>query len=54
MVPDIGGKRLELVKELVPRVSLVAVLWNAANPYHALVFKATESAAHPLPAGRSY
>ena len=48
MVPDIGGKRLELVKELVPRVSLVAVLWNAANPYHALVFKATESAAKTL------
>jgi putative tryptophan/tyrosine transport system substrate-binding protein len=48
MVPDIGGKRLELVKELLLQVSRVAVLWNAANPYPALVFKATESAAETL------
>jgi putative ABC transport system substrate-binding protein len=45
MVPDIGGKRLELLKELVPRISRVAVLWNAANPYSAHVLRETESAA---------
>jgi putative ABC transport system substrate-binding protein len=39
------GKRLELLKELLPRMSRVAVLWNAANPYPALVFKETERAA---------
>src|SRR5262245_19340806 len=39
MVPDLGGKRLELLKELLPRLSRVAVLWNAANPYPAIVFK---------------
>ena len=33
MVPELGGKRLELLKELLPRLSRVAVLWNAANPY---------------------
>jgi putative tryptophan/tyrosine transport system substrate-binding protein len=36
MAPDLGGKRLELVKEVLPGVSRVAVLWNAANPYSAL------------------
>jgi putative ABC transport system substrate-binding protein len=32
MVPDIAGKRLELLKEVLPRLAHVAVLWNAANP----------------------
>jgi putative tryptophan/tyrosine transport system substrate-binding protein len=44
MAPDLGGKRLELLKELLPRLARVAVLWNAANPYPALVFKETQAA----------
>jgi putative tryptophan/tyrosine transport system substrate-binding protein len=48
MAPDLGGKRLELLKELLPGVSRVAVLWNAANPYSALVFKETLGAARTL------
>jgi putative tryptophan/tyrosine transport system substrate-binding protein len=48
MAPDLSGKRLELAKELVPEVSRVAVLWNAANPYSALVFKETVGAARTL------
>src|SRR5919198_5042299 len=48
MVPDLGGKRLELLKEVLPRMARVAVLWNAANPYPALVFKETERAAQTL------
>jgi putative tryptophan/tyrosine transport system substrate-binding protein len=48
MIPDVGGKRLELLQELVPRVSRVALLWNAANPYSGLVLKTTESAAKNL------
>jgi putative ABC transport system substrate-binding protein len=48
MVPDLGGKRLELLKELLPRLARVAVLWNAANPYPAIVFKETQAAGQTL------
>jgi putative ABC transport system substrate-binding protein len=48
MVPDIAGKRLELLKELLPRLTRVAVLWNAANPYPALVFKEAQAAGRTL------
>jgi putative tryptophan/tyrosine transport system substrate-binding protein len=48
MTPDIGGKRLELLKELLPRLARVAVLWNAANPYPAIVFKETQGAGRTL------
>ena len=48
MAPDLGGKRLELLKEIVPELTRVAVIWNAANPYPALVFKETEEAARRL------
>jgi putative tryptophan/tyrosine transport system substrate-binding protein len=48
MAPDLGGKRLQLLKELLPELPRVAVLWNAANPYSALVFKETAGAAQTL------
>jgi putative ABC transport system substrate-binding protein len=48
MAPDLGAKRLELLRELLPHVYRVGILWNAANPYSALVFKETESAAQIL------
>jgi ABC-type uncharacterized transport system substrate-binding protein len=48
MAPDLGGKRLELLKETLPRLSHVAIIWNAANPYSALVFDETQSAAKKL------
>ena len=48
MAPDLGGKRLELLKEMLPRLSRVVVLWNAANPYSALVFKETQAAGRAL------
>jgi putative ABC transport system substrate-binding protein len=48
MSPDLGGKRLQLLKELLPELSRVAIVWNAANPYSALVFKETEGAAKTL------
>ena len=48
MAPDLGGKRLELLKELLPRLARVAVLWNAANPYSAILFKETQAAGRTL------
>jgi putative tryptophan/tyrosine transport system substrate-binding protein len=48
MAPDLGGKRLELLKELISQLSLVAVLWNADNPYSALVFEETQTASQTL------
>ncbi len=46
--PELSGKRLELLKEAVPRLSRVAVLWNAANPDKALEFEKTQIAARSL------
>jgi putative tryptophan/tyrosine transport system substrate-binding protein len=48
MSPDLGGKRVELLKEIVPGLERVAVIWNAANPYPALVFRETKNAAQQL------
>src|SRR5213080_3300997 len=31
IAPELGGKRLELLKEIVPKLSSVAVLWNPRN-----------------------
>jgi len=48
MSPDLAPKRLQMLKELLPALSRVAVLWNAANPYPARVYKETEIAAKSL------
>jgi putative ABC transport system substrate-binding protein len=48
MSPDLAPKRLQMLKELLPALSRVAVLWNAANPYPARVYKETETAAKSL------
>jgi putative ABC transport system substrate-binding protein len=45
---DLSGKRLELLKQIVPRVSRVAVLWNPGNPAGILGFRETETAARRL------
>jgi putative ABC transport system substrate-binding protein len=42
LLPEISGKRLELLKETVPKLSRVAVLWNAANPYKDTDLKAVQ------------
>src|SRR5207244_8700123 len=43
--PEISGKQLELLKEIVPKLSRVAVLGNSAEPANALVLRAVELAA---------
>jgi putative tryptophan/tyrosine transport system substrate-binding protein len=48
LAPDTAGKRLELIKEVIPALSRVAVLWNPANPSTALQLKATQAAAREI------
>ena len=48
MSPDLSGKRLELIEKIVPDIARVAIIWNAGNPYPALVFRQTENAARQL------
>ena len=45
---ELSGKSLELLMELVPRITRVAVLWNRASPSDQLSFRATEVAAQAL------
>lgn len=45
---DLGRKQLELLKEMVPGLARVAVLWNPANPWHATGVKHVEAAARGL------
>jgi putative ABC transport system substrate-binding protein len=46
--PEIVGKQLELLKEIVPRVSRVAVLWNPTNTSHPLLLREAKVAARSL------
>ena len=45
LLPELSGKRLELLKEIVPRLSRVAVLGNSTNPANAPSLKEVELAA---------
>jgi putative tryptophan/tyrosine transport system substrate-binding protein len=46
--PDLSGKRLQLLKEAVPRVGLVAVIWNPTSPASVELLRETEAAARSL------
>jgi putative tryptophan/tyrosine transport system substrate-binding protein len=48
LLPQLSGKRLEMLKEILPHVSRVAVLWTAANPGTARSFTETQAAAESL------
>jgi ABC transporter substrate binding protein len=48
IAPDLEGKRLELLREVNPRLSHVAVLWNPANAFHVGSLKETRAAAQAL------
>jgi putative ABC transport system substrate-binding protein len=48
LAPDLNGKRLELMRELVPGISRIAVLANPTNPITAVDLKAAEAAARSL------
>jgi ABC-type uncharacterized transport system substrate-binding protein len=46
IAPDIAGKRVELLREAVPGITRIAVLWNPANPSSAPQMKDTSGVAH--------
>ena len=48
MASDLWPKRLEILKEIAPKASRVAMLWNKSNAGMALEAKATEEVAGPL------
>jgi putative tryptophan/tyrosine transport system substrate-binding protein len=45
---EMAGKRLELLREVVPKLSHVAVLWNAASPIQVIDERETRAAAQAL------
>jgi putative tryptophan/tyrosine transport system substrate-binding protein len=48
LAPEISGKQLELLKEIVPKFSRVAVIGSSAEPGNAQVLKEMELAARAL------
>ena len=48
--PELSGKRLELLKEVLPKITRAAVLWNPSNPGFSEMLKEmqTASQAHAL------
>ena len=46
--PELDGKRLELLREVVPSVSHVAVLWNSSSALQVVAEKQTRAAAEAL------
>ncbi len=45
---ELSGKRLQLLKEAVPKIALVAVIWNPTDPAAADFLRETETAARSL------
>src|ERR671919_3107810 len=48
LTPEITGKQLELLKDIVPSLSRVAILWTSIEPGNAQTLKETEGAARAL------
>lgn len=48
MLPDIAGKRLELLREVLPDVTRVAVLAHGADPYHRRFLDETQLASQKI------
>src|SRR5438128_2541852 len=48
VVPELEGKRLELLKQALPKLSRLAVLANPANPFVEVALKHTQRAAEEL------
>jgi putative tryptophan/tyrosine transport system substrate-binding protein len=48
LAPDLDGKRLELLKEILPKVARVAFFWDPGNPAMRIRFKEVQGAALAL------
>src|SRR5215208_4631543 len=48
LAPDLEGKRLELIREMLPNISRLAVFWNPANAYQLRDEKEVRAAADVL------
>jgi putative ABC transport system substrate-binding protein len=46
--PDITGKRLELLKEIIPRIRRVGVLWNPINAGHPVNLRDSQAVAQTM------
>ena len=48
MSPELSAKRLQLVKEAIPKTTRVAILWNPTNPVKVTDTRQTQTAARAL------
>ena len=48
LAPELSGKRLELLKEVVPRITRVAFLWGSSSPGALVTKKETQAAGKAL------
>ena len=48
MLPELSAKRLQLLKEAIPRIARVAVLWHPDTPYHPKAVEDLKAAAPSL------
>jgi putative ABC transport system substrate-binding protein len=48
MMPELGAKRLQLLKEAIPRLTRVADLWNPDTPFHPKAIEALKAVAPSL------
>ena len=48
IAPELEGKRLELLREIIPKLSHVAVLTNPTNLFHKAALQQARDAAHAL------
>jgi putative ABC transport system substrate-binding protein len=46
--PELDGKRVELLREVIPKLSHIAVLWNAGSPLQVVAETQTRAAAQVL------
>jgi putative ABC transport system substrate-binding protein len=48
MIPELSTKRLQLIKEINPRLARAAVLWNRDSPFHPKVIEELKAASPVL------